>query len=51
MIFAPVTISKDSMPLPNDKIKAHRKFLINMGWIPKASKNMIPTTVQYDTLG
>lgn len=43
-VMAPVTIAKDSYVAPNDKRKYHRKFIVNMGWIPKTSKHMILKT-------
>lgn len=51
MIFAPVTVSKDLAPTLRESNKFHRKFVVNLGWIPKTSKHMIKTTTASDIIG
>lgn len=51
MVLAPVVIGKDAIPVKNDRNRINRKFLVNLGWIPKASKHFIPKTLAYDVLG
>lgn len=49
IVMAPFTVQRDKA-LAN-KRKVERKFIINMGWIPKHSKHLVKTLTAADALG
>lgn len=51
MVLAPAIVAKDEVPSKGDKNRFNRKFIVNLGWIPKSSKHMIPKTSAYDVIG
>lgn len=49
IVLAPFTVQKDKAL--NTKRKVERKFVLNLGWIPKHSKHLIKTVTAADVIG
>jgi hypothetical protein len=49
MVFAPFTVQRDKAI--TQKRKVERRFVLNMGWIPKESKHLVKTLTAADALG
>jgi hypothetical protein len=47
--MAPFVVQRNRTHAPKKRVE--RKFVINMGWIPKKNKHLVKTTCTYDVIG